>query len=127
MEVSTCEQYVLRQLFEQQDENDRILAEVERMRAALKEARDTLAVMERRAESPIATAIRAAGRWAVVERATWGCQIVDVERDGVAVPWAEWADQAIIPDELPEGVAPSEFIDEFKPELRKLYEDQVAK
>ena len=37
MEIKTCEQYVLAQLFDQQDENDRIMAENDHLRSDVDE------------------------------------------------------------------------------------------
>ena len=123
MEIKTCEQYVLAQLFEQQDENERILAESRAMREALDEARRELADMDDRLNSAMARAIRDAGRKAILGEATDGetyrARVKDYKGD--IVPYEAWVVEAIKYEEVPSNVSLADFLYTFEPELRALY------
>lgn len=123
MEIKTCEQYVLAQLFEQQDENERILAESRAMREALDEARRELADMDGRMNSAMARAIREEGRRAIMDVATDGQSYKAPVRgfDGRVVPYEEWAVSALRGNDIPACVSLTEVLREFEPELRALY------
>lgn len=127
MEIKTCEQYVLAQLFEQQDENERILAESRAMREALDEARRELADMDDRMNSAMARAIREEGRRAIMDVATDGQSYKAPVRsyDDRAVPYEEWAVNALRGNDIPACVSLTEVLREFEPELRALYAERL--
>ena len=127
MEIKTCEQYVLAQLFEQQDENERILAGSRAMREALEEARRELDDMDGRMNSAMARAIREEGRRAIMDVATDGQSYKAPVRgfDGRVVPYEEWAVSALRGNDIPACVSLTEVLREFEPELRALYAERL--
>lgn len=127
MEIKTCEQYVLAQLSEQQDENERILADSRAMREALEEARRELDDMDGRMNSAMARAIREEGRRAIMDVATDGQSYKAPVRgfDGRVVPYEEWAVSALRGNDIPACVSLTEVLREFEPELRALYAERL--
>lgn len=73
MEIKTCEQYVLAQLFDQQDENDRIMAENDHLRSDVDELAGQVKTIEAFHESPIQQAIVEEGRRALLDRCAPYC------------------------------------------------------
>ncbi len=130
MEIRTCEGYVLTQLFEQQDENDRLLAELGELRRQLEEARDELADGERRANSPRAVCIRAAGREAIFGAATRRARYAAIKDyvhgEAVCRSYGRWCVDACDADELPAELSLLEFLLEFEPEMRRLYAQRLV-
>lgn len=123
MEIKTCEQYVLLQLFEQQDENDRILADNRKLRELIEDQRNELADVEKRLNSAMANAIRDAGRKAILGEAidgeTYRARVKDYKGD--IVPYEAWVVEAIKYEEVPSNVSLADFFHTFEPELRALY------
>lgn len=123
MEIKTCEQYVLSQLFEQQDENERILADNRKLRELIEDQRNELADVEKRLNSAMANVIRDAGRKAILSKATDGetyrARVKDYKGD--IVPYEAWAVEAVKYEEVPSNVSLSDFLCTFEPELRALY------
>ena len=123
MEIKTCEQYVLSQLFEQQDENDRISADNRKLRELIEDQRNELADVEKRLNSAMANAIRDAGREAILGEAvdgeTYRARVKDYKGD--IVPYEAWVVDAVEYEEIPSNVSLADFLYTFEPELRALY------
>ncbi len=129
MEIKTCEAYVLSQLFEQQDENERILAEMRRMSDDLEDARRELAEAQARAASGAARCIRDAGRKAIFEDVARAARYTDVRSYSEGeerVPFASWCTSACDGGRLPAGMSLAEFLREFDAELREAYSARLA-
>ena len=123
MEIKTCEQCVLAQLFEQQDENDRISADNRKLRELIEDQRNELADVEKRLNSAMANAIRDAGREAILGEAvdgeTYRARVKDYKGD--IVPYEAWVVDAVEYEEIPSNVSLADFLYTFEPELRALY------
>ncbi len=118
MEIKNCEQYVLTQLFEQQDENDRLEAINGRLREEVASLKDKLAMVEQEAGAPIRLAIEEAGRNTVYSRlAGYASAVVN----GETVPFEEWAVEYVQKYGLPGNVTRAAAIKEFDAELRADY------
>lgn len=111
MEIKTCEQYVLEQLFEQQNENDRLSREIAELRRQSKDTEiNQLALRQ--------------GRDLIV--ATYGGYTDKVKtKDGATVPFEQWAKLYIAPLFLPCGMSVSDFAEEFRPELQEIYQEEL--
>ena len=124
MEIETCEQYVLMQLFEQQDENDRMMAENDRLRKEIAELGETIKAIEAAHGSTMQEAIRKAGREELYARLTgYGSSVND--EDGV-MAFDDWCVDNVRKYGMPDGVTVLDFIKEFEPELRREYDNRVA-
>lgn len=124
MEIKTCEQYVLAQLYEQQDENDRLSRELEYRDKRIAELEAEVKTIEAAHDSPIQEAIRAAGRKDLYSGCTgYGVGIED--GDGVKA-FDDWCLENVRKYGLPKGVTVLDFIKEFAPELREDYDERVA-
>ncbi len=121
MEIKTCEQYVLAQLCEQQDENDRLCAELRRRDERIEELEASLAAFD----SPMQRAIIKAGRASLLREyggycysgAPAGCE---------AAPFTDWAFEYVLVHKGETGFSREEFINEFETELRGIYEKMRA-
>lgn len=120
MEIKTCEQYVLAQLFEQQDENDRIMAENDRLRREVDELNEAI----RANGSAMQRAIREAGRRELYSKCTGYATGVEGS-DGVK-EFGDWCVDNVRSYNLPKGVSALDFIREFEPELREDYDERVT-
>ena len=121
MEIKTCEQYVLAQLYEQQDENDRIMAENDHLRSDVDELAGQVKTIEAFHDSPMQEAIRKAGRDALMSHCTgYACEVTDGET------FEDWCLENVRKYYLPEGISVLAFIKEFEPELRAKYDKQAA-
>mgnify|MGYP002524851563 CR=1 FL=1 len=124
MEIKTCEQYVLAQLYEQQDENDRIMAENARLRKEVDELNETIRTIEAAHDSAMQEAIRKAGRKELYDKCTgYGSSVKD--EDGV-MAFGDWCVDNMRKYNLPNGITVLDFIKEFEPELREEYDERVA-
>ena len=124
MEIKTCEQYVLAQLYEQQDENDRIMAENDRLRGEVADLEAEIKAIEAVHDSTMQEAIRKAGRKALYDKCTcYGPSVKD--GDGV-MAFDDWCVDNVRRYSLPDGVTTLDFIAEFEPELRNEYDQRVA-
>lgn len=124
MEIKTCEQYVLAQLYEQQDENDRIMAENDRLRKEADELAGQIKTIEAFHGSTMQEAIREAGRKEIYSKGTgYGVEVED--GDGIKA-FDDWCVENVRKYGLPKGVTVLDFIKEFAVELREDYDKLVA-
>lgn len=124
MEIKTCEQYVPAQLFEQQDENDRIMAENDRLRKDVAELGETIKAIEAAHVTAMQEAIRKAGRKELYDKCTgYGASVKD--EDGV-MAFDDWCVDNVRKYSLPDGITVLDFIKEFESELRQEYDKRVA-
>lgn len=124
MEIKTCEQYVLAQLYEQQDENDRVMAENDRLRKEVTELGETIKAIEAAHETAVQEAIRKAGREELYNKCV-GYRVSVRDEDGVT-PFDDWCVDNVSRYALPDGVTVLDFVREFEPELREEYDLRVA-
>lgn len=121
METKTREQYVLTQLFEQQEENDRLCRELQRRDERIDELTGQMKTIEAVHDSPMQQAIRKAGRDALMSHCTgYACEVTDGET------FEDWCLENVCKYYLPEGISVLAFIKEFEPELRAKYDKQAA-
>lgn len=124
MEIKTCEQYVLAQLLEQQDENDRIMADNRALRTMIENQENELADLERRMKSAMEQAIRREGGQTILKSATndskWRAPTKDY--DGNQVAYEAWV-VMLAGGRIPDDVSFIEFLREFDSGLRTLYTD----
>lgn len=114
MEIKTCEQYVLAQLFDQQDENDMLNRELKHRDERIDELAGQMKTIEAVHDSPMQEAIRKAGRDALMSHCTgYACEVADGET------FEDWCLENVRKYYLPEGISVLAFIKEFEPELRK--------
>ena len=119
METKTCEQYVLTQLFEQQNETDRLGRELQRRDERI----DELIRQIEAARTPMQQAIVSKGRNALFRSCTgYSC---GVKQGNDILPYEDWCLEEVNKYNLPEGVTLLGFIDEFEDELREEYRQQV--
>lgn len=117
MKIKTCEQYVLAQLFDQQDENDMLNRELRRRDERIDELTGQIAAHG----SAMQEAIRKAGRDALMSHCTgYACEVTDGET------FEDWCLENVRKYYLPEGISVLAFIKEFEPELRAEYDKQAA-
>ena len=120
MEAKTCEQYVLMQLFEQQDENDRLCRELQRRDERI----DELTRQAEAARSPLRKAIVDEGR-----RALYGScagYMLSAKNGDEIMTFEDWCLEDVSRYSLPKGVTMRGFIDEFEDELREEYRQRLA-
>lgn len=110
MEIKTCEQYVLTQLFEQQDENDRLNRELQRRDERI----DELTRQIEAARSPLQKAIVGEGRKALYGNCA-GCMLSAKNGDEI-MTFEDWCLEDVSRYSLPKGVTMRGFIDEFEDE-----------
>lgn len=121
MEIKTCEQYVLAQLFDQQDENDMLKRELKHRDERIDELAGQMKTIEVVHDSPMQEAIRKAGRDALMSHCTgYACEVTDGET------FEDWCLENVRKYYLPEGISVLAFIKEFEPELRAKYDKQAA-
>lgn len=121
MEIKTCEQYVLAQLFDQQDENDMLNRELKYRDERIDELAGQMKTIEAVHDSPMQEAIRKAGRDALMSHCTgYACEVTDGET------FEDWCLENVRKYYLPEGISVLAFIKEFEPELRAKYDKQAA-
>ena len=121
MEIKTCEQYVLAQLFDQQDENDMLNRELKYRDERIDELAGQMKTIEAVHDSPMQEAIRKAGRDALMSHCTgYACEVTDGET------FEDWCLEDVRKYCLPEGISVLAFIKEFEPELRAKYDKQAA-
>ena len=121
MEIKTCEQYVLAQLFDQQDENDIPTRARRRRGERIDELTGQMKTIEAVHDSPMQEAIRKAGRDALMSHCTGhACEVADGET------FEDWCLENVRKYYLPEGISVLAFIKEFEPELRAKYDKQAA-
>ena len=121
METKTCEQYVLAQLFEQQDENDRLCRELQRRDERI----DELTRQAEAARSPLQKAIIDEGRRALFGSCA-GYKSTAKNGDEI-MTFEDWCLEYVSRYSLPAGVTMRGFIEAFEDELREEYSRQVAK
>ena len=120
MEIETCEQYVLMQLFEQQNENDRLCRELQRRDERI----DELTRQAEAARSPLRQAIVSEGRKALY--GSCAGYAFSVERCGELLSFEDWCLEDVNEYILPAGVTLRGFVEEFEDELREEYRKQLA-
>lgn len=120
MEIETCEQYVLMQLFEQQDENDRLCRELQRRDERI----DELTRQIEAARSPLQKAIVGEGRKALYGNCAG--YMLSAKNGDEIMTFEDWCLEDVSRYSLPKGVTMRSFIDEFEDELREEYSRQVA-
>lgn len=121
MEIKTCEQYVLAQLFDQQDENDTLNRELKYRDERIDELTGQIDAIEAAHGSAMQQAIRKAGRDALMSHCTgYACEVTDGET------FEDWCLENVRKYYLPEGISVLAFIKEFEPELRAKYDKQAA-
>lgn len=124
MEIKTCEQYVLAQLFDQQDENDRVMAENDHLRSDVDELAGQIRTIEAFHDSPIQQAIVEEGRRALLDRCTGYAP--SVKYNDEVMPFDDWCLENVRKYNLPGNITRLAFIKEFEPELRDEYDKRVA-
>lgn len=121
MEIKTCEQYVLAQLFDQQDENDMLNRELKYRDERIDELTGQIDAIEAAHGSAMQQAIRKAGRDALMSHCTgYACEVTDGET------FEDWCLENVRKYYLPEGISVLAFIKEFEPELRAKYDKQAG-
>lgn len=120
METKTCEQYVLTQLFGQQDENDRLNRELQRRDERI----DELTRQIEAARSPLQKAIVGEGRKALYGNCAG--YMLSAKNGDEIMTFEDWCLEDVSRYSLPKGVTMRNFIDEFEDELREEYSRQVA-
>lgn len=120
MEIETCEQYVLMQLFEQQNENDRLCRELQRRDERI----DELTRQAEAARSPLRQAIVSEGRRALFGSCA-GYKSTAKNGDEI-MTFEDWCLEYVSRYSLPAGVTMRGFTDEFEDELREEYRQQLA-
>lgn len=120
MEIETCEQYVLMQLFEQQNENDRLCRELQRRDERI----DELTRQAEAARSPLRQAIVSEGRKALYGNCAG--YMLSAKNGDEIMTFEDWCLEDVSRYSLPKGVTMRNFIDEFEDELREEYSRQVA-
>ena len=120
METKTCEQYVLTQLFEQQEENDRLCRELQRRDERI----DELTRQAEAARSPLQKAIVDEGRKALYGNCA-GYMLSAKSGDEI-MTFEDWCLEDVSRYSLPKGVTMRGFIDEFEDELREEYLQRLA-
>ncbi|WP_322152933.1 hypothetical protein [Paratractidigestivibacter sp.] len=124
MEIKTCEQYVLVQLYEQQDENDRLCRELECRDKRIAELETEIKTIEAAHDSTMQEAIREAGRKELYDKCTgYGASVKD--EDGV-MAFDNWCVENVRKYSLPDGITVLDFIKEFAAELRADYDERLA-
>ena len=100
MEIKTCEQYVLAQLFDQQDENDMLNRELRHRGERIDELTGQVDAIEAAHSSPMQEAIRKAGRDALMSHCTgYACEVTDGET------FEDWCLENVRKYYLPEGIS----------------------
>lgn len=107
-EIKTCEQYVLYQLSEQRDENDRLAAENGRLREELAEAT--------KEPEPIARRVAEIGHKLVFNRWFYEVSLKNVDS------FEEFCHKSLLAYALPDDISESEAVRFFEPELRERWE-----
>lgn len=120
METKTCEQYVLTQLFEQQDENDRLNRELQRRGERI----DELTRQIEAARSPLQKAIVGEGRKALYGNCAG--YMLSAKNGDEIMTFEDWCLEDVSRYSLPKGVTMRGFIDEFEDELREEYLQRLA-
>ena len=120
MEIKTCEQYVLTQLFEQQDENDRLNRELQRRDERI----DELTRQIEAARSPLQKAIVGEGRKALYGNCAG--YMLSAKNGDEIMTFEDWCLEDVSRYSLPKGVTMRGFIDEFEDELREEYLQRLA-
>lgn len=121
VEIKTCEQYVLAQLFDHQDENDMLNRELKCRDERIDELTGQIDAIEAAHGSAMQQAIRKAGRDALMSHCTgYACEVTDGET------FEDWCLENVRKYYLPEGISVLAFIKEFEPELRAKYDKQAA-
>lgn len=120
METKTCEQYVLTQLFEQQDENDRLNRELQRRDERI----DELTRQIEAARSPLQKAIVGEGRKALYGNCAG--YMLSAKNGDEIMTFEDWCLEDVSRYSLPKGVTMRGFIDEFEDELREEYLQRLA-
>lgn len=119
MDIKTCEQYVLTQLFEQQEENDRLSRELQRRDERI----DELVRQAEAALSPVNQAIVSRGRKSLYGKCAGYAGSVKQGDD--ILSYEDWCIENVSKYNLPAGVTLMGFIDEFEDELREEYRRQL--
>lgn len=122
MEIKTCEQYVLAQLREQQDENDRLCAELRRRDERIEELEASLAAFH----SPVQEAVIKAGRQKLMANCC-GYYFSAKDVSGEILPFMDWAYKYVQVNNCIGCFTRMEFITEFETELRDIYEEMLAR
>lgn len=120
METKTCEQYVLTQLFEQQDENDRLNRELQRRDERI----DELTRQIEAARSPLQKAIVDEGRKVLYGNCAG--YMLSAKNGDEIMTFEDWCLEDVSRYSLPKGVTMRGFIDEFEDELREGYRQRLA-
>lgn len=114
MGYRTCEEYVLAQLAEQQDEVDRVTRE----NLAL---RERLGAFERREADPISREVERLGAQAVLEECTWYALPLERDKAGDPVGYDEYVAFVTSRGPTVAGVTPEDVARRFEPQLRERY------
>lgn len=120
MEIEPCEQYVLMQLFEQQNENDRLCRELQRRDERIGE----LTRQAEAARSPLRQAIVSEGRKALYGNCAG--YMLSAKNGDEVMTFEDWCLEDVSRYSLPKGVTMRGFIDEFEDELREGYRQRLA-
>ena len=120
METKTCEQYVLTQLFEQQEENDRLCRELQRRDERI----DELTRQAEAARSPLQKAIVDEGSTALYGNCAG--YMLSAKNGDEIMTFEDWCLEDVSRYSLPKGVTMRGFIDEFEDELREEYLQRLA-
>lgn len=120
MEIKTCEQYVLAQLFDQQNENDMLNRELKYRDERI----DELTRQAEAARSPLQKAIVDEGRKALY--GSCAGYMLSAKNGDEIMTFEDWCLEDVSRYSLPRGVTMRGFIDEFEDELREEYLQRLA-
>ena len=112
MGYRTCEEYVLAQLAEQQDEVDRVTRE----NLAL---RERLGAFERREADPISREVERLGTQAMLDECTWYALPLERDKAGDPVGYDEYVAFVTSRGSTVAGVPPEDVARRFEPQLRE--------
>lgn len=119
MEFTTLEQYVLAELEQSQEENERLREENDKLSAQIQILEGLVNAQPTKMQEYIVKK----GRKAVYNDLTgYGTSVTE---DGERVPFEKWCEEHVRDYSFPRWLTQGEFIKEFEPEFRKEYEDAI--
>lgn len=123
MEIKTCEQYVLNQLMDTENEVYVLSAEIDEFEARCAKLEAELKARDERDASKVEQAIRKEGRRKLYRDGS-GYR-TSVEDGGKLIPFSDWCIEHVGYSSLRCGMTKSEFIAYFEPEFREEYDELV--
>ena len=123
MEIKTCEQYVLNQLMDTENEVYVLSAEIDEFEARCAKLETELKARDERDASKVEHEIRKEGR-AKLYRDGTGYR-TSVDDGGKLIPFSDWCIEHVGYSSLRCAMTKSEFIAYFEPEFREEYDELV--